>query len=62
MRKDSVSSLCKLNSLVWGIFVVNLSQNLLQSLCQGSLFAYNFSFFFPLGNGTTISAGSIPAN
>ena len=61
-EERSVSSLYKLNSLAFGIVVVNLSpKKLLQALCQGSLSVHNLSIL-SLVKGTTISPGSIPAH
>ena len=57
-RKDPGSSLYKLNYLPFGIFVVNLSQKIIQALYQGSLSSHNLSVSSLL-IGTIISAGSI---
>ena len=61
VRKDPISSLYKLNSLAFGIFVANLSQKLLQTLCHCSFSVHNEEFS-ALVKGTTISAESTPTN
>lgn len=55
-RKDPGSFLCKLNSLVLEIFLVNVSQNALKVFWQGSLSAHTFSISSLL-SGTTVLLG-----